>query len=80
MSKIRGRFTLQQIDQHASHDSQACLCNVRFTAVTAGKADCETWSKWTPNGELTMTITNPDAIKHLAVGRDYFLDLTPVEG
>lgn len=76
---IRGRFTLQSIEQHAVADPSACHCNVRFTAVTAGKPDCETWSKYTPSGELKMTITNPVAMQHLQVGKDYFLDIVPVE-
>lgn len=76
---IRGRFTLQRIEQFPSHDKDACQCNVEFTAVTAGRADCESWSKYTPNGKLEMTITNPAAMKNLGVGKDYYLDLTPVD-
>ncbi|KJS45250.1 MAG: hypothetical protein VR71_02245 [Roseovarius sp. BRH_c41] len=77
--KIRGRFTLQKIEQFPAHSDDACLCNVEFSAVTSGKADCETWSKYTPNGKLEMTITNPAAMKCLAVGKDYYVDLEPVE-
>lgn len=76
---IRGRFTLQSIEQHATADKNACHCNVRFTAVTSDMADCASWSQWTPTGELKMTITNPDAMDALVVGRQYYLDLSPVE-
>jgi hypothetical protein len=37
------------------------------------------WSKWTPSGLLTMSITNPEALAQFEVGKDYFLDFTPVE-
>lgn len=78
MSDIRARFTLQSIEQHATSGEDECHCNVKFTAVTASNDDCKSWAKWTPSGELTMTITNPSAMKKLEVGTDYFLDLTPV--
>lgn len=75
--KIKARFTLQSIEQHATHADDECLCNVRFTAVTASNEDCKSWSKYTPNGELTMTITNPGALSALSVGQDYLLDISP---
>lgn len=33
------------------------------------------WSKYTPTGKLTMTITNPDAIAQLELGAVYSLTL-----
>lgn len=77
--KIRGRFTLQKIEQFPAYGEDECHCNVEFTAVTAGRADCETWSKATPSGRLEMTITNPQAMEHLKVGKDYFLDIEPAD-
>ena len=35
------------------------------------------WSKWTPSGELKMTVTNENAFETLEVGKEYFLDFTP---
>jgi hypothetical protein len=43
------------------------------------KAERE-WSKWTPSGELEMSITNPEAFKQFKIGKAYFVDLTPAEG
>ena len=39
----------------------------------------EEWSKWTPSGELSMSITNPAAIAEFEVGKDYYLDFTPCD-
>ena len=39
----------------------------------------EEWSKWTPGGQLQMQISNPVAIAQLEVGKDYFIDITPVQ-
>ena len=35
------------------------------------------WSKYTPQGELSMTINNPDAVEAFEVGKAYYLDFTP---
>ena len=38
----------------------------------------KSWSKWTPSAQLSITITNPDAIDAFEKGRAYDLDFTPV--
>lgn len=37
------------------------------------------WSKWTPSGEVSMTITNPLAYDQFKIGKAYWVDFTPVE-
>jgi len=37
------------------------------------------WSKYTPSGELHLTITNPDAYKQFELGKAYFVDFSPAE-
>jgi hypothetical protein len=47
-----------------------------------GKSDDEAnrdWSKWTPSGEVTMTITNPLAYEQFKIGKAYYVDFSPVE-
>ena len=39
----------------------------------------KSWSKWTPSGSLSITITNPDAIDKFTIGKAYYLDFTPVD-
>lgn len=34
------------------------------------------WAKWTPNGQLEFTVTNPDA-EDLVNGREYLVTLEP---
>lgn len=48
---------------------------VTLNAVTTGKGN-EAWSKYTPNGKIEMTITNPEAT--LALGCEYFVTFTDV--
>lgn len=35
------------------------------------------WSKYTPCGQLQLTITNPDVIGSFTPGQAYFIDITP---
>lgn len=36
------------------------------------------WSKWTPSGELKMTITNPNAYEQFAVGKVFLMTFAEV--
>lgn len=38
------------------------------------------WSKWTPSGELRLSITNPAIFPELVNGRTFFVDFTPTDG
>lgn len=38
------------------------------------------WSRWTPSGQLQLTITNPEVFPELVNGKTFFVDFTPVEG
>lgn len=40
----------------------------------------EPWSKYTPSGRVELLIDNPEAFAAFEVGKDYFVDFTPVEG
>ena len=53
---------------------------VRFDAVYSPDPESEnySWSKWTPNGSLSMTITNPNIFGKFEVGKEYFLDISEV--
>ena len=42
-------------------------------------ADHQDWAKYTPHGELRMSITNPAATDQFEVGKVYTLDISPDE-
>lgn len=37
------------------------------------------WSKWTPSGQLQLSITNPLIFPELVPGRTFYVDFTPTE-
>ena len=51
---------------------------VTLRACIDGEENKE-WSKWTPHGELRITISNPAALAAFEAGKDYFLDFTPAD-
>lgn len=38
----------------------------------------EQWSKYTPSGDISITITNPEAIEKFKLGEEYAVTFSPV--
>lgn len=51
---------------------------ISLSAVTSGPGN-ESWSKWTPWGELRMSVTNPDAIAAFTPGKEYLIQFREAE-
>lgn len=45
----------------------------------ASGAGNESWSKWTPGGSIEMTITNPEAVAQLELGKHFYVDFSPAD-
>ena len=75
---VRARFKLTTLiwDNPEDHSQGAQLT---FEACTSEVGN-EDWSKWTPSGELTMHVTNPEAVKKFEghIFEDFFLDFVRV--
>ncbi len=46
---------------------------VKLTAVTGDSEENKTFSKYTPNATLEMTINNPAALDFFVAGDEYYL-------
>jgi len=72
----RCKFRLQSITYQAGTTGKA----LRFTAVSDSKdtsiPEDKAFTKYTPSGELTVTIDNPAVEPMLKVGEYYYLDLS----
>ena len=51
---------------------------ITFRATNKSDGDNRDWSKWTPSGSLSMTVTNMDAVSAFEVGAFYKLTFEPV--
>ncbi|MEW7009502.1 hypothetical protein [Lentilitoribacter sp. EG35] len=76
---VRAKFFVKEVKhmQHSSNSEQ--LAEIAMAPVYADGEENAVWSKYTPSGELSMLITNEDAISQFELGGEYFLDITPVE-
>lgn len=58
--------------------SRGGMEEVKLIAVDGAKKENANWSKWTPSGVLSLSISNPDAHGVIKVGSEYMVDITPV--
>ncbi len=72
---VRAKFNCHYI-QHADDNSSI---TVHMGAVTTGSEENKAWSKLTPGGLVSMHISNPDAFGLFEQGKEYFIDIAPVE-
>jgi hypothetical protein len=75
---VRAKFKVSSIEPHDGPDP---IRVVRMDAVYSDDpaSPNHSWSKWTPAGQVQMTITNPAAFEQFVQGKEYYLDFTPAE-
>ena len=76
MSKVRAKFFVKQIINYHNGDPTSDQAGEVVLGPVYDDDDNE-WSKWTPQGEIKMTITNPAALDAFELGGQYFVDFTP---
>lgn len=70
---VRAKFSCISIQK--SPDNSAAVVNLG--AVTTGSAENESWSKYTPSGQLQMVISNPAAFEQFEQGKEYYIEIQP---
>jgi hypothetical protein len=76
---VRAKFICNTIN-HLPTTTPGDVCvHIGLSAVYNNGEANRDWSKYTPAGSLAMTITNPSAIDQFELGKEYYLDFTPVE-
>jgi len=66
---IRAKFTVTNVTQ----------TEVTLLTVTYGSEENEKFFELTPYGSIKMGTINPDAIKQFEVGKEFYVDFTPVK-
>lgn len=76
MTAVAARFYVSEVKRQA-YDPEATI--VTMQAVSRGEHN-KTWAKYTPAGQITMTIKSPLAAQILAdrLGEEFDVLLTPV--
>jgi hypothetical protein len=70
---VRAKFRVYSVTDYGNQKQ------VTLSAVADNGGSNKSWAKYTPSGELKMTIDNPEASDQFAPGQHFFLDFTPTE-
>ena len=80
---VRAKFYCQSIQHVHTSPGETCAIiklGAAFGSYAKGDdAGNKDWSKYTPQGTIEMTVTNPAAIEQFALGECFYIDFTPVE-
>lgn len=74
---IKARFWVREVTKFGNTDN----VQVKLAATIKGSDDNKDWSKYTPSGEIIMSITNPTASQWFEdrLGKDVSLTFEDVE-
>lgn len=76
---LRAKFVVNSVKRVAQNDGSIMQEEIFLNAVYADTGVNKLWSKWTPNGSLTMTISNSEAMGKVLPGQFYFIDFIPTD-
>jgi hypothetical protein len=77
---MRAKFMVTKVETIATNCER-----IQFQAVTEkpfdadGASDDNSFARWTPCGDLTITIQNPNLIGKFAPGKKFYSDFTPAD-
>jgi hypothetical protein len=75
---IRCKFKVMSVQDNGSTESHTSKKVTLSTQYDPSLPEDQRFTRWTPTGTLDVVIDNPVALAQLAVGADYYVDLTPV--
>lgn len=80
VQKVRAKFWVKEIVHHHNGSPGTDQpVSVKLSAVYGDGKGNEDWSKYTPQGDITMMITNPAASDFFTLGAKVFVDFTPAD-
>ena len=78
---MRAKFQVTEVIPHSPDCEEIKMRAVSDAAFDPeGNSEDSSFARWTPSGELSITITNPNLISTIKTGEKYYLDFTKAEG
>jgi len=75
--KIRGKFV---VSKHTHHQADKAQVEIELNAQYSNKnPEDNTYSKATPSGHIAMTVTVPEVVDALPIGKAFYVDFSPFE-
>lgn len=76
---MRAKMQVSRVERWNGGDRITCNAIAKSTSYPAdGHDEDNSYAKFTPTGELTLTIANPDLIGKIEPGTKFYLDFTKV--
>ncbi|MEH2293827.1 hypothetical protein [Nostoc sp.] len=69
---MRAKFQVASVSRFADFDG----VEVKLRPVIDDYEENKKFWKYTPQGKLEVTITNPNAVEFFEVGKEYYLDFS----
>lgn len=77
---MRAKMQVRDVQSTATSERLVLGAVCKSTANSAdGTDEDNTFAKWTPSAELTMTVNNPDLLGKFKPGDKFYVDFTPAE-
>jgi hypothetical protein len=83
---MRAKFKINTVTQDIGNAGNVERVHITAAPVCGdkpfgpqGESEDNTFARWSPSGELKLTITNPDLFGTLAPGQTYYLDFTKAD-
>jgi hypothetical protein len=74
---VRAKFLVTE--KKENHSTPESVFTITMNPVTSGSPENDQFYKYTPGGQLVLSVLNPDAAAALEVGKQYYIDITPAE-
>lgn len=76
---VRAKFRLNSYETSKAWSSGKELRTLKFTPVIDGSAENKEFYAYTPSGNIELGTVNPSAWEKFELGKEYYIDFSPVE-
>jgi hypothetical protein len=80
---VRAKFRVNSYEtclQSSGNSEKPVECRtVKLTAVYDNSEENKKFFRYTPNGQITIGLLNPEAWQSFALGEEYYVDFTPAK-
>lgn len=78
--EMRAKMRITEVNRFEGSDRIKMVAVARSSGYAAdGSDEDNTYAKFTPQGELTITVNNPALLGKYEPGKKFYLDFTPAE-
>ncbi len=74
---VRAKFTVTSVEPNGATDEENKGSTVTLLPVVGGSPENDSFYKWTPGGEISLSTINEVAAAQFEVGKEFYVDFTP---